>query len=251
MRTERTAGGRARAAGLLLVVGAALPAAADDGRRFGAGVLHFGSSDVVPCVLRAHRIDGSGPTQAYVHPSPACDEPSEAASGFRERRTVGTAATWESSYSEVDVAVGVVYRAPPPVGTEPQPRAGETVSIVGAVQYGPLAVGARVFDEENLAVPTVRRGYNLGANYRLGMLRVGTSLTATWSDGSWTGGSVPRRSTRFFDSLSVDLAYLFPSGFTGYFNYFEAHRPDGPLSRRPEPSGQRESIWTIGVSVGF
>ncbi len=250
MRTEQRRGWLAGAVGLV-VAGAILPASAGDGPDRRLGSLHFGSSDVVPCALRAHEIDGSRPAHDFVHPALTCDQRAPFHHDTRSQAPMETAATWETSYADVGLAVGVVYRTRPIAQTEYRSMTGETVSVMGAVQYGPFTVGAGVFDAGGATVDTERRGYNLGANYRFGMLRVGTSLIATWSDGSWTGGSVTRRPELLFDSLSVDLEYMFTSGLTGYFNYSSAHHPDRQTPIRPDRSGQRESIWTIGVSLGF
>ncbi len=251
MRMGRWSSGLAGAAGLLLAC-TALPAAADDDRSGGLGTLHFGSSDVVPCALRTHRIGSGGASTTFVHPSPTCEEGGVRGVGLRSGTPFETAATWRAGYSEdVDFAVGFVYRASP-ASVVARPRTGgETVSLVGALQYGRFVVGAGIFDAEDPAIDTVRRGYNLGANYQFGAFRVGTSLITTWTDGSWTGGAVNHPSRRFLDSLSVDLQYAFTPGLLGYFNYVEVSHPDHQLLSLRERTGQRESTWTVGVSVGF
>ena len=241
----------AGAAGLLLAC-AILPAEADDARSGGLGTLHFGSSAVVPCALRTHRIGSGEASTTFVHPSPTCEEGEVRGIGLRSNTPFETAATWQAGYSkEVDFAVGVVYRASPASVATRQQIGGETVSLVGALQYGRFVVGAGIFDAEDSAIDTVRRGYNLGANYRFGAFRVGTSLITTWTDGSWTGGAVNPASRRFLDSVSVDLQYAFTPGFLGYFHYIEVSHPDPQLQSRQERTSQRESTWTIGVSVGF
>ena len=251
MSMGRWSSGLAGAAGLLLAC-AVLPAAADDDRSGGLVTLHFGSSDVVPCALRTHRIGGGEASTTFVHPSPTCGDGALRGVSLRSRTPVETAATWKAGYSEeVDFAVGFVYRAAPAAVSARRQTGGETVSVMGALQYGRFVVGAGVFDAEDPTIDTARRGYNLGANYRFGAFRVGTSLVGTWTDGSWTGGAVSPAPRYVLDSLSVDLQYAFTPGLLGYFNYVEASHPDQQPQSRQERTGQRESTWTIGVSVGF
>ena len=251
MRLVRWGSGLAGATGLLLAC-VALPAGADDERSGGLGTLHFGSSDVVPCALRSHRIGSGEASTTFVHPSPTCEDGDARRIGLRSGTPFETAATWRAGYSEeVDFAVGFVYRASPASAAARQRTGGETVSLVGALQYGRFVVGAGIFDAQDPAIDTARRGYNLGVNYQFGAFRVGTSLVTTWTDGSWTGGAVNPVSRRFLDSLSVDLQYAFTPGFLGYFNYVEVSHPDHQQQSRRERTDQRESTWTIGVSVGF
>ncbi|MCY3701395.1 MAG: porin [Rhodospirillales bacterium] len=249
MSKGRWVGRLASAAGLLIVC-SVVPAAADDGRSSGLGTLHFGSSDVVPCALRTHRIGGGEESTTFVHPSPTCEEGSASDIGWRARKPFETTAAWSAGYSELDIAVGVVYRALPPSITTRERTGRETVSLVGALQYGRFVLGAGVFDADDPAIDNVRRGYNLGANYRFGAFRVGTSLITTWTDGSWTGRTVNPANQRSLDSLSVDLEYAFKPGLRGYFNYVEVSHPEQLASWQAQ-SGQRESTWSIGVSVGF
>ena len=249
MGKGRWVGRLASAAGLLIAC-SVVPAAADDGRSGGLGTLHFGSSDVVPCAMRTHRISGGEVATTFVHPSPTCEEGRVSGIGWRARNPLETTAAWSAGNSELDIAVGVVYRALPRSFATQERTGGETVSLVGALQYGRFVLGAGVFDADDPAIDNVRRGYNLGANYQFGAFRVGTSLITTWTDGSWTGGTVNRATQGSLDSLSVDLEYAFQPGLRGYFNYVEVTHPEQLASWQAQ-SGQRESTWTIGVSVGF
>jgi len=113
-----------------------------------------------------------------------------------------------------------------------------------------FVLGAGVFDADDPAIDNVRRGYNLGPNYPFGALRVGTYLITTWPDVSWTGGPVKRATQGSLDSLSVDVEDAFQPGLRGYCNDVEVTHPEQLASWQAQ-SGQRESTWTIGVSVGF
>ncbi len=236
-------------AGALVLAGYGIPALAADDSAGSLGTLHFGASDIVPCALRTHRIGNEETPSAFVHPAPSCaaDMPADGAS--TPRVPIETAATWEAGYSDVDFAVGVVYRTLPARVLPMDGR--ETLSLVSSLQYGRFVVGASIFGAEGPAIDGVRQGYNLGANYQFGALRVATSVVATWTDGAWTGGIMSPVLQSTLDSLSVDLEYAFKPGVTAHLSYVEINRPDHWHLRHHESAGQRESTWTVGVSVGF
>ena len=250
MSTGHSYGKLGVAAGILLACSTLSVNAAETDVN-GLGALHFGSSDVVPCELRTHRIGSSATSSNFVHPAPSCVTVDWLSAASRVRSPFETSATWQTGYSDVDFAVGVVYRALPRSPRNRLSSSTETVSFVGALQYGGLALGASIFDADDPVLDQVRHGYNFGANYRFGAFRVGTSLVATWTDGSWTGAAIGATTQQSIDSLSLDLQYAFTPGFLGYFNYVEVSRPGHLLQGRDERTGERESTWTIGLSLGF
>lgn len=250
MRIGHSYGKLAFAAGILLACSTLSVHAAETDAN-GLGTLHFGSSDVVPCQLRTHRIGSNATSSSFVHPAPSCVTEKWPSAASRVRSPFETSATWQTGYSDVDFAVGVVYRALPRSPRNRLSSSAETVSLVGALHYGGLALGASIFDAGDPVIERVRHGYNFGANYHFGAFRVGTSLVTTWTDGSWTGAAVGSAPQQSIDSLSVDLQYAFTPGFLGYFNYVEVSRPEHQLQGRDERTGERESTWTIGLSLGF
>ena len=80
------------AAGILLAC-STLPVYAAETDANGLGALYFGSSDVVPCELRTHRIGSSPTSSSFVHPAPSCVTEDWPSAASRVRSPFETSAT--------------------------------------------------------------------------------------------------------------------------------------------------------------
>lgn len=227
----------AAAAALLAAAAlAVLPAGRASAEDGGPGALRFGESMAVPCTLRARAAGGDGEAAGPALPQhdrceALLEAPERPAAPFDAR------ASWDGAYRGVDIAAGVRVRAF--ADDLPTPGAEDSLALGGALRFRGLTVDAAyVGDRFAHAL-----GYGIGATYRFGPFRVGAGLAETRPERQ----ARPDEAAPTGRTLALDLEYSFLPALRGFVEYLSV----APASNeRPDPS-ERDSVWAIGLTLGF